>query len=190
MKILIVNDDSISAPGIEVLARAAAKFGDVWVVAPATQCSAMSQRMTLRETLELRKCDDFPVEVKGAWSVSGSPVDCVKVALTNVMEEKPDLVLSGINNGYNVGFDTAYSGTLGAAFEAARNGLQAIALSTANDSHLAQLIHYTSGTVETDIELTLYKRCGTMLRKHHCTSSIDKQRIKSVRRYISTQSPR
>ena len=147
MKILIVNDDSISAPGIEVLARAAAKFGDVWVVAPATQCSAMSQRMTLRETLELRKCPDFPVEVKGAWSVSGSPVDCVKVALTNVMEEKPDLVLSGINNGYNVGFDTAYSGTLGAAFEAARNGLPAIALSTANDSHLAAVEPHLDGVL-------------------------------------------
>ena len=147
MKILIVNDDSISAPGIEVLARAAAKFGDVWVVAPATQCSAMSQRMTLRETLELRKCPDFPVEVRGAWSVSGSPVDCVKVALTNVMAEKPDLVLSGINNGYNVGFDTAYSGTLGAAFEAARNGLPAIALSTANDSHLAAVEPHLEGVL-------------------------------------------
>ena len=136
MKILIVNDDSISAPGIEVLARAAVKFGDVWVVAPASQCSAMSQKMTLRETLELRRVDDFPVEVQGAWSVSGSPVDCVKAALTNVMTEKPDLVLSGINNGYNVGFDTAYSGTVGAAMEAARCGIPAIALSTAHERHL------------------------------------------------------
>lgn len=136
MKILITNDDSISAPGIHALARAASRLGDVWVAAPAEQCSAMSQKLTLRESLTVEQAEDFPVPVKGAWRVGGTPVDCVKVALDYILKEKPDYVLSGINNGYNVGFDIAYSGTLGAAFEAARNGIPAMALSVAGNSHL------------------------------------------------------
>lgn len=136
MRILITNDDSISASGIEMLARAAARLGEVWVVAPAEQCSAMSQKLTLRELLTVELVRDFPVQVVGAWRVGGTPVDCVKVALDYILEEKPDLVLSGINDGYNVGFDTAYSGTLGAAFEAARNGIPAIAVSVAGYKHL------------------------------------------------------
>ena len=136
MKILITNDDSITAAGIEMLARAASRLGEVWVVAPAEQCSAMSQKLTLRELLTVEQVRDFPVQVKGAWRIGGTPVDCVKVALEYILEEKPDLVLSGINDGYNVGFDIAYSGTLGAAFEAARNGIPAIAVSVAGYKHL------------------------------------------------------
>lgn len=136
MKILIVNDDSISAPGIAALAKAAMEFGDVWVAAPAQQCSAMSQKLTLREPLTLEKVEDFPADVKAAYKIGGTPVDCVKVALEYLLEEKPDYVFSGINNGYNAGFDIAYSGTLGAAFEAVRNGIPAIAFSIASDSHL------------------------------------------------------
>ena len=135
MKILVVNDDSISAPGIAMLAKAAASFGEVWVVAPRHQCSALSQKLTLRETLPVARVD-FPVPVRAAWQVGGTPVDCVKVALDYILKEKPDLVLSGINNGYNVGFDIAYSGTLGAAFEAARHGIPAMAFSTASNAHL------------------------------------------------------
>ena len=137
MKILIVNDDSIHAPGIAALASAALAFGEVTVVAPAQQCSALSQKLTLRETMVLRQVRDFPVPVQEAWKLEGTPVDCVKVALEGVLAEKPDWVLSGINNGYNAGFDTAYSGTLAAAFEAARNGIPAIALSIAHEKHLA-----------------------------------------------------
>lgn len=136
MNILITNDDSITAAGIEALARAAASLGDVWVVAPAEQCSAMSQKLTLRELLTVEQVRHFPVPVKGAWRIGGTPVDCVKVALEYILDEKPDLVLSGVNDGYNVGFDIAYSGTLGAAFEAARNGIPAIAVSVAGYRHL------------------------------------------------------
>lgn len=136
MKILIVNDDSIHAPGIAVLAKAAVQLGEVTVVAPARQCSALSQKLTLRETLPVEQVHDFPVAVKAAWKVGGTPVDCVKVALVYILEEKPDLVLSGINNGYNVGFDIAYSGTLGAAFEAVRSGIPAMAFSTSADKYL------------------------------------------------------
>lgn len=137
MTILIVNDDSISAPGIALLARAAAEFGEVYVAAPSEQCSAMSQKLTLRELLTVERVEDFPAEVKAAYKIGGTPVDCVKVALDYLLEEKPDWVFSGINNGYNAGFDIAYSGTLGAAFEAARNGIPAMAFSIAHEKHLS-----------------------------------------------------
>lgn len=142
MRILIVNDDSISAPGIAYLAKAAAQFGEVWVVAPKEQCSAMSQKLTLRELISLEKVEDFPVEVHAAYKIGGTPVDCVKVALEHIMTEMPDVVFSGINNGYNAGYDIAYSGTLGAAFEAARWEIPACAFSIAHESWLAQAEEY------------------------------------------------
>ena len=139
MKILIVNDDSIAAPGIQVLARTAAKLGEVWVAAPAEQCSALSQKLTLRELIPVEEVTDFPVPVRRAWRIGGTPVDCVKVALEYLMEERPDVILSGINNGFNAGQDIAYSGTLGAAFEAERLGVPAIALSAAADRYLGEM---------------------------------------------------
>lgn len=128
MKILITNDDGIHAQGISVLAQAAAEFGDVTVVAPAHQCSAMSHRITLGRPLRLEETA-FPVPGVTAYSLDGTPADCVKAALDAILPEKPDVVLSGINHGYNVGFDVAYSGTVGAAMEALMNGIPAIALS-------------------------------------------------------------
>ena len=77
MNILVVNDDSVSAPGIAVLAGVAAEFGDVWVVAPAQQCSAMSQKLTIHDPLRVDKVENFPVPVQAAYQVGGTPVDCV-----------------------------------------------------------------------------------------------------------------
>lgn len=128
MNILITNDDGINAQGIAVLARAAAGFGRVTVVAPARQCSAMSHRITLGKPLRLEQVD-FPVPQVESYSLDGTPADCVKAALDAILPEKPDVVLSGINHGYNVGFDVVYSGTVGAAMEALMNGIPAIALS-------------------------------------------------------------
>ena len=136
MKFLIVNDDSIASAGIAMLARAAAQLGEVMVVAPSSQCSAMSQKLTLRESMLLESVEDFPAPVSAAYRLEGTPVDCVKVALEYILPDKPDYVLSGINNGYNAGFDIAYSGTLGAAFEAVRSGVPAMAFSAASDKHL------------------------------------------------------
>ena len=136
MKILVVNDDSIHASGIEALARAAAELGDVYVAAPSEQCSAMSQKLTLRELISVEEFPEFPAPVKGAWCIGGTPVDCVRVALDYILKEKPDFVFSGINNGYNVGYDIFYSGTAGAAFEAARGGVPAIAFSCQSFDHL------------------------------------------------------
>lgn len=129
LKILIVNDDGISSPGIARLAANAVKFGDVCVVAPARQCSAMSQKLTIFENLELKQVN-FPVAVKAAYSLDGTPADCVKVAVKMLLPEKPDIVFSGINYGYNAGLDIAYSGTVGATMEAAINGIPAIAFSS------------------------------------------------------------
>lgn len=131
MKILVVNDDSIHAPGIALLAKAAMELGEVTVVAPANQCSAMSQRITIRGDMRVDKVQDFPVPVKAAYKVDGTPADCLKIAMQYLLEEKPDYVFSGINDGYNAGFDIAYSGTLGAAFEAVMNGVPAMAFSNA-----------------------------------------------------------
>ena len=135
-KILVVNDDSIHAPGIALLAKAAMELGEVTVVAPANQCSAMSQRITIRGDMRVDKVQDFPVPVKAAYKVDGTPADCLKIAMQYLLEEKPDYVFSGINDGYNAGFDIAYSGTLGAAFEAVMNGVPAMAFSNAMHSPL------------------------------------------------------
>lgn len=137
MKILITNDDSIHAPGIAMLAKAALEFGEVTVVAPAQQCSAMSQRLTIYGPMKVEKVEDFPVPEAAAYKVAGTPADCVKVALNYILQEKPDYVFSGINDGYNVGYDISYSGTLGAAFEAVKNGIPAMAFSSAKNDWLA-----------------------------------------------------
>lgn len=155
MKILIVNDDSIIAPGIAVLAKAALEFGEVTVVAPAQQCSAMSQKLTIRGAMKLEKAEDFPVPVNAAYKLDGTPVDCVKVALQYILEEKPDYVFSGINNGYNAGQDIAFSGTLGAAFEASRNGIPAIAFSAAGDDRLAMAEPYLADLIRKVMEKKL-----------------------------------
>lgn len=128
MNILVTNDDGINSDGIVRLASVAGKFGKVMVVAPATQCSAMSHRLTIGKNMLVRKVD-FPVEGVAAYDVEGTPADCVKLAKAGVFGDIPDVVLSGINNGYNAGSDIQYSGTIGAAMEAACGGIHAIAFS-------------------------------------------------------------
>ncbi|MBR5421640.1 MAG: 5'/3'-nucleotidase SurE [Lachnospiraceae bacterium] len=131
MRILITNDDGIKAEGLRLLTEAAAslKEHELWIVAPAEQCSAMSQRITLREELFLKE-EDFPVPVHRAFSLSGTPADCVKVAFSHIMKDKaPDCVFSGMNFGYNSGFDIAYSGTVGAAMEGILQGVPSFAFS-------------------------------------------------------------
>ena len=88
----------------------------------------MSQKLTLFDDMALR-CTDFPVAVAGAWSLGGTPADCVKVALDHLLDFKPDYIFSGVNDGWNAGYDIAYSGTIGACFEAVMNGIPAVAFS-------------------------------------------------------------
>ena len=130
--ILIVNDDGIEAYGIAKLAAMAANFGDVWVVAPEGQCSGMSQRLAIFSELNVQE-REFPATVRAAYSVSGTPADCVKVALKSLLPVWPDYVFSGINAGFNAGYDIAYSGTVGAAMEAVLHDIPAIAFSTQHD---------------------------------------------------------
>lgn len=128
LKILVVNDDGIRAKGLWHLAKAALAFGEVYVAGPAEQCSGMSQKLTIFEPIPVQKVP-YDLPVSGAWSVGGTPVDCVKTALHYLLPEKPDYVFSGINSGFNCGFDTAYSGTVGAAMEGLMKGIPAIAVS-------------------------------------------------------------
>lgn len=129
MRILITNDDGIEAVGIQKLAEMAKKLGEVWVVAPEGQCSAMSQKITVTEKLRLAKAGNFPVSGVKAYRLGGTPADCVKVAVEYLMTEKPDIVFSGINNGYNAGIEVSYSGTVAAAMEALLKGIPAVAFS-------------------------------------------------------------
>ena len=132
LNILIANDDGIDSPGIVRLAEAASKFGNVWVAAPSSQCSGMSQKLTIRGTLAVEQAD-FPVPVEAAWAVGGTPADCVKAAVKALVPCRPDVVLTGVNQGWNAGLDIAYSGTVGAAMEALINGIPAIAFSSQHD---------------------------------------------------------
>ena len=117
-KILITNDDGIDSDGIVRLAKVAIEFGEVWVVAPDSQRSAMSHSITLRHSIEVWKVD-FPVQGVHAYACDGKPADCVRIGALNIVPGKPDHVFSGINYGYNVASDLQYSATAGAAFEAA-----------------------------------------------------------------------
>jgi 5'-nucleotidase len=127
MRILVVNDDGIKAPGIERLARFAAEHGEVHVVAPMEQCSGMSARITIFDRIEVKKVD-YPVPGVDAHCISGTPADCVKVAL-EYLKIRPDLILSGINKGFNAGVEISYSGTVAAAMEGLMKGIPAMAFS-------------------------------------------------------------
>ncbi len=143
MRILLVNDDGIDAVGIRSLAGALSKTHTVWIAAPDRQRSAASMGMTLDQPLRAVKR-----EVEGAaiaYAVDGTPVDCTRLGLGNLVPEKPDLVISGINHGPNLGSDTLYSGTCGAAQQAAVLGVQAIAMSMDHRSptHFETAVEFT-----------------------------------------------
>lgn len=129
MRILVVNDDGIEAEGIRRLAALAVSLGETWVAAPDRPCSGMSQRITILEPIAVSRYT-FPVPgVEGAYACAGTPADCTDIAVTYLMEKKPDIIFSGINNGYNAGYDITYSGTIGAAMEGLMLGVPAIAFS-------------------------------------------------------------
>ncbi len=131
MKILISNDDSIYSNGIKCLVEIAKKFGDVIVVAPNKPQSAKGHSISLTEPLRLKRKELFGPDVE-AYACSGTPVDCVKLALDIVYDELPDLCLSGINHGSNASVNVIYSGTMGAAMEATMHGIPAIGFSDVN----------------------------------------------------------
>lgn len=131
MRILITNDDGVASPALPKLAEWASKFGEVTVVAPKIEQSGKSQAIDFKNPMEIKKITlDGGIE---AWAVDSTPADCVRFGVTGLKKEY-DLVLSGINRGYNLGDDISYSGTIGAIFEASRLGIKAIAFSTGIDN--------------------------------------------------------
>ncbi len=130
-QILITNDDGIEADGIRKLAETACRFGEVTVVAPDVQRSAASHHCIFRRPMILKE-NDFGLDGVKAYTLDGTPADCVRVGIFAATDRKPDVVLSGINHGYNISSDIQYSGTVGAALEAAFLGVHAIAVSYGN----------------------------------------------------------
>jgi 5'-nucleotidase len=122
-RILVTNDDGVYSDGIKALADALKTLGEVTVVAPLAEASAIGHALTLRRPLRLETISD------GVYAVDGTPTDCVNIAISSVLGGMPDLVVSGINKGWNLGDDVTYSGTVSGAFEAALLGPPGIAVS-------------------------------------------------------------
>lgn len=130
MRILVSNDDGVTAPGIKVLATELATIAEVNVVAPDRNRSGASNSLTLRDPLRVKQLEN------GYYSVEGTPTDCVHLALTGFLEPVIDIVVSGINEGANLGDDVLYSGTVAAAMEGRYLGLPAIAVSMVGEHNL------------------------------------------------------
>lgn len=130
MRILVSNDDGVFSRGIAALAKALRPLGDVTVCAPQNEQSAVSRALTMARPLRLEK-----VKVAGldcpCWAVDGTPTDCVKLAISRLFDTPPDIVVSGINIGANLGSDVLFSGTVAAAMEGAMQGVPAVAVSLA-----------------------------------------------------------
>ncbi len=125
MKILVSNDDGYDSPGIAALADALSSLAEVTVLAPSRDRSSTSNSLTVDRSLTITKADN------GFYFMDGTPADCVHVAVTAFLDFRPDLVVSGINDGANLGDDTIYSGTVGAAMEGFLLGIPSIAVSLA-----------------------------------------------------------
>ncbi len=122
-RILVTNDDGVHAEGIRALAEALRLLGDVTIVAPIQEASAIGHALTLRRPLRIETIGPR------VFAIDGTPTDCVNIALTHVLGEKPDLIVSGINKGWNLGDDVTYSGTVSGALEGALLGIPSIAFS-------------------------------------------------------------
>lgn len=125
--ILVTNDDGIDAKGIGVLAELMTEIGDVIVVAPAFPQSGQSNSLTVSAPIRYKKVEECSGAIR--YSCTGTPTDCVKLALNELLDRKPDLLVSGINHGSNAAINVIYSGTMGAAFEGCENGIPAIGFS-------------------------------------------------------------
>mgnify|MGYP000851082993 FL=1 len=144
MRILLSNDDGYFAPGIDHLARVLADLGEITVVAPERDRSGASNSLTLDRPLSLRRT------ANGFYHVNGTPTDCVHLAVTGMLDTLPDMVVSGINHGANMGDDTIYSGTVAAATEGYLLGVPAIAVSLVGKSgtHFATAAHVAHQLVQ------------------------------------------
>ena len=151
MRILLSNDDGYFAPGIEILARTLSDLGDITVVAPERDRSGASNSLTLDRPLRLRTA------ANGFHFVNGTPTDCVHLAVTGMLDQLPDMVISGINVGANMGDDTIYSGTVAAATEGYLLGIPSLAVSLASHkgAHFETAASVTRRIVERHLERAL-----------------------------------
>lgn len=131
MRVLLTNDDGISAEGLQVMARDFLTFAETYVVAPDHEQSATGHAITMHRPLRAEPMKFLHSPALSAWAVNGTPSDCVKLAVEAILPVKPDLVVSGINRGANLGTDVLYSGTVSAAIEGVILGIPAIAVSLA-----------------------------------------------------------
>jgi 5'-nucleotidase len=122
-RILVTNDDGVHADGIRLLAEALAPLGDITIVAPIQEASAIGHALTLRRPLRIETIDER------TFAIDGTPTDCVNIAITHILRGNPDLIVSGINKGWNLGDDVTYSGTVSGALEGALLGIPSIAVS-------------------------------------------------------------
>jgi 5'-nucleotidase len=136
--ILITNDDGITSPGIKNLVEAARGLGKVVVVAPDKPQSGMGHAITIGSPLRMNKVELF--EGVEAWQTSGTPVDCVKLAVDKILHRKPDICLSGINHGANHSINVIYSGTMSAAMEASIEGIPSIGFSLLDYRYEADML--------------------------------------------------
>ena len=158
MTILVTNDDGVNSEGIKVLADAMSEIGEVFVVAPDRQRSAVGLSITLEQPLRVERLNDRK------FSVNGMPTDCVELAIHRLMEIPPDLIVSGINDGQNLGYDIYHSGTVGAAIVGTMFGIPSIAISIANSSH--KIYYDTAGKVATKVVRLVIEKSlpkGTLL---------------------------
>ena len=141
-RILVTNDDGVRSEGIHALARAMSRMGTVTIVAPHLEASAIGHALTLRRPLRVDQLDER------VYEVDGTPTDCVNIAITQILEAPPDLVLSGINKGYNLGDDVTYSGTVAGAMEGALLGIPSIAISLQRTSRAYDFTAAASAAVQ------------------------------------------
>lgn len=161
LKILISNDDGIDSPGIAALAKEMKKIGEVTVIAPRTEQSAVGHAITMK--IPLRITEYFKNGDFFGYAIDGTPADCLKIGIRNILKTRPDIVLSGINNGSNTAINIIYSGTVSAAREAAIMDLPAIAIS--QTSHDAKDYSY-SASIAAELTKQVLKRGlsnGTLL---------------------------
>ena len=137
-RILVTNDDGVHSDGIHALADALRPLGDLVVVAPHIEASAIGHALTLRRPLRLEQLRP------GVYEVDGTPTDCVNIAFTKLFDSPPDLVVSGINKGLNIGDDVTYSGTVSGAMEASLLGVPGIAVSLARTQGTYDFTHAAS----------------------------------------------
>ncbi len=176
MKILVSNDDGISSIGINVLVEELKKIGDVIVVAPATEQSAAGHSITMKNPVRVK--DYFVNNKHFGYAVDGTPADCVKMGIKNILKEKPDLVISGINNGSNAAINVIYSGTVSAAREAAIMDVPSIAISV--DSHTPNHYEYAAKLTAKLAKLVCEKKLksGTLLNVN--VPDLPEEEIKGV----------